>query len=46
MFDAKLPPLEYTLEKGQSATFRYRVVICPRAVTPEELNKEADAFAK
>jgi Methane oxygenase PmoA len=45
MFDPKQPPLEFTLEEGQSATFRYRVVIYPRAVTPEALNKEADAFA-
>jgi hypothetical protein len=46
MFDAKQPLLDFTLEKGQSVTFRYRVVIYPRAVTPEELNKEADAFGK
>jgi hypothetical protein len=45
MFDAKLPPLEYTLEKGQSVTFRYRIAIYPRAETSDELNKEADAFA-
>jgi hypothetical protein len=45
MFDPKQPLLDFTLEKGQSATFRYRIVIYPRAVTPEELNKEADAFA-
>ncbi|HZP05608.1 MAG TPA: PmoA family protein [Terracidiphilus sp.] len=46
MFDEKKPRLDFTLEKGQSATFRYRVVIYPHAVMPEELNKEADAFAK
>lgn len=45
IFDPKQPPLDYTLEKGQSATFRYRVVIYPRSVTPTELNREADAFA-
>jgi hypothetical protein len=45
MFDAKLPQLDFTLEKGQSATFRYRVAIHPRTVAAEELNKEADAFA-
>jgi hypothetical protein len=45
MFDAKLPPLNYTLEKGQSATFRYRVVIYTHAATPDELNHEADAFS-
>ncbi|HEY1768051.1 MAG TPA: PmoA family protein [Terracidiphilus sp.] len=46
MFDAKQPHLDYTLQKGQSAIFRYRIVIYSRAVTPDELNKEADAFAK
>jgi Methane oxygenase PmoA len=45
MFDPKLPPLDFRLEKGQSVTFRYRIVIYPRAVTPEELNREADMFA-
>jgi hypothetical protein len=45
MFDAKQPPLNYTLEKGQSTTFRYRIVIYTHAATVEELNREADAFA-
>jgi Family of unknown function (DUF6807) len=45
MFDPKKPPLDFTLDKGQSVTFRYRVVIYPRAVTAEELNTQADAFA-
>jgi hypothetical protein len=45
MFDAKQPQLDYTLEKGQSVTFRYRIIIYPHAITPDELNKEADAFA-
>jgi hypothetical protein len=45
MFDSKQPLLNFTLEKGQSVTFRYRIVISPHTVTPEELNKEADAFA-
>lgn len=45
MFDPKQPPLDFTLEKGQSATFRYRVVIYTHAATPAELNREADAFA-
>jgi len=44
MFDPKQPPLNFTLEKGQSVTFRYRVVIYTHAATPEELNHEADAF--
>jgi len=44
-FDAKQLPLNYTLEKGQSATFRYRIVFLTHAATTEELNREADAFA-
>jgi hypothetical protein len=46
MFDAKQAPLNYTLDKGQSATFRYRIAIYARAATVEELNREAGAFAK
>jgi hypothetical protein len=45
MFDAKQPPLNYTLEKGQSTTFRYRLVFYTHAATVNELNLEADAFA-
>lgn len=45
MFDAKQAPLNYTLDKGQSATFRYRIAIYARAASVEELNHEADAFA-
>lgn len=44
-FDAKQPAMNYTLETGQKATFRYRIVLYDRAVTPEEMNNEADAFA-
>jgi Family of unknown function (DUF6807) len=44
-FDRKQPPLNFTLEKGQTATFRYRIVLYNEAVTPEQLNREADAFA-
>ena len=45
VFNPKAAPLNFTLEKGQSATFRYRIVIYTRVATPEELNHEADAFA-
>jgi hypothetical protein len=45
MFDAKQPPLDYTLEKGQATTFRYRLVFYTHAATVDELNREADAFA-
>jgi len=45
MFDPKQPPLDYTLKKGQSITFRYLLVFYTHPVTPDELNHEADAFA-
>ena len=45
MFDLKQPPLDFTLEKGQSTTFRYRIVFYTRAATADELNHEADSFA-
>jgi hypothetical protein len=45
IFDPKQPAFNFTLEKGQSATFRYRVVLSPWAASPEQLNNEADLFA-
>jgi len=46
VFNPKEKPMNFTLEKGQSATFRYRIVFYTRVATEAELNKEADAFAK
>ena len=43
-FEPKQPPLNYTLEKGQTAVFRYRVVLYTGTETPEQLNKVADDF--
>jgi hypothetical protein len=45
VFNTKEKPINFTLEKGQSATFRYRIVIYTHAATTDELNHEADAFA-
>jgi hypothetical protein len=45
VFNTKEKPMNFTLEKGQSATFVYRVVFYTHAATTEELNHEADAFA-
>jgi hypothetical protein len=45
IFDPKQPALNLTLEKGQSATFHYRVILDSYAAGSDELNKEADAFA-
>jgi hypothetical protein len=45
IFDPKQPPFKYSLNMGQSATFRYRVILYTHAVNPDALNREADAFA-
>jgi hypothetical protein len=45
IFDPKAAAFNYTLEKGQSTTFRYRVILLPRAATAEEMNREADVFS-
>ena len=45
VFNRKLPALNLTLEKDQMASFRYRVILFSHAVTAEEMNREADAFA-
>jgi hypothetical protein len=44
-FEPKQPPLNYTLEKGRIAVFRYRIILYTGTETPEQLNKEADTFA-
>jgi len=35
----------YTIQKDQTATFRYRVILFSHAAGAEEMNKESDAFA-
>jgi hypothetical protein len=44
IFDPEQPAFNWTLEKDQSATFRYRIILSTTA-SPEALNHEADAFA-
>jgi hypothetical protein len=44
IFDHKAPAFNYALEKGQSTTFRYRVILLPRAATAAEMDRESDAF--
>ena len=46
IFATKEKPFNYTLEKGQSVVFRYRVAIRTGAATAAELNLEADGFEK
>jgi hypothetical protein len=45
IFDPKAAKFSYTLEKGKTATFNYRVILYSHAATPDALNREADAFA-
>jgi hypothetical protein len=45
IFDPKQPPFNFTLERGQTATFRYRVLLISHQASAAELNREADAFA-
>jgi hypothetical protein len=45
VFNPKLPALNLTLEKDQTASFRYRIILFSHAVTAEEINREADNFA-
>jgi Methane oxygenase PmoA len=45
IFDPKQPVFNYTLEKGQAATFRYRVLLISHEVTAEDLNRAEEQFA-
>jgi hypothetical protein len=46
IFDPKQTPFNFTLEKDQSAIFRYRIILSTNsAASPPELNHEADTFA-
>jgi hypothetical protein len=45
IFDPKQGAFNYTLEKGHTATFRYRVLLLSHQATAQELNHEADDFA-
>ncbi len=44
IFDPKQPAFNYTIEKGNTATFRYRVILFSQAVDPNQMNREADLF--
>lgn len=45
IFDPKQPPFNFTIDKGSTATFRYRVVLYSHVADAAEINREADAFA-
>ena len=44
IFDPKAPEHDFTIEKGQSATFKYRVMIFSHAAGAAEMNRESDAY--
>jgi hypothetical protein len=45
IFDPSQPAFNLSVDKGQTTTFRYRILLYPHAVTAEEMNHQADAFA-
>jgi Methane oxygenase PmoA len=45
IFDPKAEPFNFTLEKNQSATFRYRTILYSHPTTPTELNQESESFS-
>jgi hypothetical protein len=44
IFDSKAKPMNFSLAKDQSTTFRYRVVIISGTVAPDDLNQQGAAF--
>jgi Methane oxygenase PmoA len=46
IFDPKQPKFDWTMQKGQSASFHYRVTLFSHDATADEMNREADAFQK
>jgi hypothetical protein len=44
IFDPKAAAFNYTLEKGQSTTFRYRVILLSHAASADEMNRDAESF--
>jgi hypothetical protein len=45
VFDPKQPAFNFSIEKGQKATFRYRIVLYSQEENADQLNREADSFA-
>lgn len=46
IFDPSAPAFDFTLDKDQTATFRYRVILSAGAITPEAMNQEEVAFGR
>ena len=43
-FEPKGPSLNFALDTGKSATFRYRILFLSNTPTPEDLNHQSDAW--
>lgn len=46
IFDPAVHPLDFTIEKGKTTTFRYRVLLIPRTVDSALMNRAEAAFIK
>jgi hypothetical protein len=46
IFDPKAPEHDFTIAQGQTATFRYRILLTSTAPTPQQLDAAEAAFAK
>lgn len=44
IFDPKQPAFNFTVEKGGTVTFRYRLLVSSQALTAQDLNRESEAF--
>ena len=46
IFDPQAPQMDFKVAKGDSTTFRYRVLLSSKPLDATAMNAEADAFAK
>ena len=44
IFDPKAPPMNFSIDKDKTATFKYRILIFSSTAPPEALDHAADAF--
>jgi hypothetical protein len=44
IFDPKAAPLNFTIDAGKSAMFKYRVLILSSPATDAEMNRQAEMF--
>lgn len=44
IFDPKAPPMNFSIAKGETATFKYRVMVLSGAPTDSDMNQAASSF--